>query len=234
MSEKAENSVSDDSTSKTEQARALYRQWIKEGFDFRNSDERNKKIREFCKSKGWSYESAKSIFHYARDQVLKEQGIDPKIYNVKPIPTKYKKKTGQIETTITPKPKVDPEKKPEEKILGEKITIGSGYSLDVIGNFFVIPVQIIHARNPNFLPLTDQEKQNLAESWKPIFDKYLAESNNGILLFLPAIVTTLGVLSVRLDSLKAPEDKKPDQKQKKPEDKKPDEKKPDWIEGVEK
>jgi len=197
-------------STKSEQAREFFRSLVADGFDFRNSDARIQKIKDFCTSKKWNYDSDRAIFYEAFRKVLKEQGIDPRKFEIKPKSTKYSS-SEKINVTVEPKPKgvlyegseAPKQEAPKEQKQEQAQT---SLSIDTISNLFDVPVNIVNIRYPKFKKLTPEEKKSLGESWKPIFDKYL-NIDSKFAIWIAPVITTLGILASRADAfVKSKED----------------------------
>ena len=109
----------------------------------------------------------------------------------KPITTQELKETGQESA---------PQTEPQQ---------AAYYTAENVAIVFDTMFNLLHTRYPACSKLSMDEKRNIGESWRPIFDKYLADKGG---IWIAPILATVPILLVRVAEynreLKADEMKK--------------------------
>ena len=180
--------------------------------DLRNSDQRNAAVNEFLanpenKKAGWK-QADKRFFRLSLDKVFRERGISPHAKNIKPISQTTQKQAGSMRMNIKtdekkvhgtqPKPitsqelqqtghEATQEESPQEQ--------AAYYTAENVAVVFDTMFNMLHARYPACSKLSIEEKRNIGEAWRPIFDKYLADKGG---MWIAPILATAPVLLVRV------------------------------------
>jgi|TARA_R110002020_G_scaffold466805_1_gene689776 hypothetical protein len=180
--------------------------------DIRNSDARNKLVNEFLANPenikaGWK-KADRRFFRLSLDKIFRERGISSHSKGVKPIPQKSQQKSGSLNMNIkTDEKKVmqtgapaavptsDQLKESGAEAQAAQIPEAAYYSAENVAIIFDTMFNILHARYPECSKLTMDEKRNLGESWRPIFDKYLSDKGG---IWVMPILATAPVLLQRI------------------------------------
>ena len=96
----------------------------------------------------------------------------------KPITSQELQQTGQEATQ---------EETPQEQ--------AAYYTAENVAVVFDTMFNMLHARYPACSKLTPEEKRNIGEAWRPIFDKYLADKGG---IWIAPILATAPVILVRV------------------------------------
>jgi len=193
---------------KSQIARDFWRKIFDENkIDLRNSDQRNAAVNEFLNNPanikaGWK-KADRRFFRLSLDKVFRERGISPHTKNIKPIPQTTQKQSGSMRMNVkTDEKKVhkiatsqelqqsgQEAQEIQQKAQDEEIQLASYYTAENVAVVFDTMFNLLHARYPECSKLTLEEKRNLGESWRPIFDKYLSDKGGiwvmPILAFVP-------------------------------------------------
>ena len=179
--------------------------------DLRNSDKRNAAVNEFLENPenikaGWK-KSDRRFFRLSLDKIFKERGISPHTKNIKPIPQTTQKQAGSMRMNIkTDEKKVHatqpkPITSQELQETGQEATQESApqeqaayYTAENVAVVFDTMFNLLHARYPACSKLTAEEKRNIGEAWRPIFDKYLADKGG---MWIAPILATAPIVLVR-------------------------------------
>ena len=121
----------------------------------------------------------------------------------KPITTAELKQTGQ-ESSATPEQQA------------------AYYTAENVAIVFDTMFNLLHARFPECSKLSFEEKRNLGESWRPIFDKYLSDKGG---IWVMPVLATVPVLLVRAAEINTAKKANEMKKDFFPDDKDKDEKK---------
>ena len=82
----------------------------------------------------------------------------------------------------------------QQKAQDEEIQLASYYTAENVAVVFDTMFNLLHARYPECSKLTIEEKRNLGESWRPIFDKYLSDKGG---IWIAPVLALAPVLLVR-------------------------------------
>ena len=191
----------------------------------RNSDKRNAAVNEFLanpenKKAGWK-QADKRFFRLSLDKIFRERGISSHKANIKPISQTTQKQAGSMRMNIKTDEKKVHETKPKPITTQELQDTGQEsapqtepeqaayYTAENVAVVFDTIFNILHTRYPACSKLSLDEKRNIGESWRPIFDKYLADKGG---IWIAPILATVPILLVRVAEynreLKADEMKK--------------------------
>jgi hypothetical protein len=179
--------------------------------DLRNSDKRNAAVNEFLENpqnikSGWK-KSDRRFFRLSLDKIFRERGISSHSKNIKPIAQTAQKQAGSMRMNIkTDEKKVhDSKPKPittqELQQTGQEATQqtpqqqAAYYTAENVAVVFDTIFNLLHARYPACSKLSIDEKRNVGESWRPIFDKYLADKGG---IWIAPILALVPVLLVRV------------------------------------
>ncbi len=180
--------------------------------DLRNSDQRNAAVNSFLanpenKKAGWK-QADKRFFRLSLDKIFRERGISPHAKNIKPISQTTQKQAGSMRMNIktdekkvhTSQPK--PITSQELQQTGQEATQeetpqeqAAYYTAENVAVVFDTMFNMLHARYPACSKLTPEEKRNIGEAWRPIFDKYLADKGG---IWIAPILATAPVILVRV------------------------------------
>ena len=184
--------------------------------DLRNSDERNAAVNSFLqdpenKKAGWR-QADKRFFRLSLDKIMRERGISAHSKGIKPIPQQSQKTTGGFKMNIKTDEKkshAPPQEKPittqELKQTGQESSAtpeqqAAYYTAENVAIVFDTMFNLLHARFPECSKLSFEEKRNLGESWRPIFDKYLSDKGG---IWVMPVLATVPVLLVRAAEINA-------------------------------
>jgi len=180
--------------------------------DLRNSDKRNAAVNEFLANPenikaGWK-KSDRRFFRLSLDKIFRERGISSHSKNIKPITQTAQKQAGSMRMNIkTDEKKVHTtQAKPittqelqqsgqEAKQQGAPEQQAAYYTAENVAVIFDTMFNLLHARYPACSKLSPDEKSNIGESWRPIFDKYLADKGG---IWIAPILATVPILLVRV------------------------------------
>ena len=198
---------------KSQIARDFWREILdKNTIDLRNSDARNELVNSFLadpdnKKSGWKQRD-KRFFRLSLDKIFRERGISSHQKGIKPVPQKSQQTAGSMRMNIQTdeKPKIPSGAIPKSKELkehGQEATQqinplaqqAAYYTAENVAIVFDTMFNLLNARYPECTKLTFEEKRNLGESWRPIFDKYLGDRGG---IWVMPILATLPVLLVRV------------------------------------
>ena len=196
---------------KSQIARDFWRKIFDENIiDLRNADARNKAVREFLANpanKTWRQKDRR-FFRLGFDAIARERNFDMHKIGVKPIPKTMQKQAGSMRMNIKTDEKKIPSglSKPHEitaqelKQSGTEATQGAQqaaayYSAENVAVIFDTMFSLLHARYPSCSKLTLQEKNNLGETWRPIFDKYLSDKGG---IWVMPLLATIPILLIRV------------------------------------
>ena len=207
-------------------ARDFWRKIFDENkIDLRNSDKRNAAVNDFLanpenKKAGWR-QADKRFFRLSLDKIFRERGISSHKANIKPISQTTQKQAGSMRMNIKTDEKKVHEAKPQTITTKELTETGQEsapqtepqqaayYTAENVAVVFDTIFNILHTRYPACSKLSLDEKRNIGESWRPIFDKYLADKGG---IWIAPILATVPILLVRVAEynreLKADEMKK--------------------------
>lgn len=173
---------------------------LDDDYDFSYASKRREAMHTFCelhKDKGFKPEIIRTYFRKILTKCLREKGQDPR-------PTGAGKKglrfVPDMQAYIQPEPQPEaysPEKVPEEqeqKPLALKPII-ENISNESIGAFFAGLFFFLKIWYTELEGLTEQEKESLAEMWKPAFQKYLSEK---FALIVVPTIATIGMFAPKL------------------------------------
>ena len=198
---------------KSQIARDFWRKIFDENkIDLRNSDKRNAAVNEFLANPenikaGWK-KADRRFFRLSLDKIFKERGISPHTKNIKPIAQTTQKQAGSMRMNIrTDEKKVHATQQPkpittqELQETGQEATQqdtpqeqAAYYTAENVAVVFDTMFNLLHARYPACSKLTIEEKRNLGESWRPIFDKYLSDKGG---IWIAPVLALAPVLLVR-------------------------------------
>ena len=184
--------------------------------DLRNSDQRNAAVNEFLanpenKKAGWK-QADKRFFRLSLDKIMRERGINAHSKGIKPIPQKKQKQSGSMHMNIkTDEKKVHEQPKTvtsqdlaetgtEAQQQNELATQAAYYTAENVAIVFDTMFNLLHARYPECSKLTFEEKRNLGECFRPIFDKYFGDKGG---IWVMPILALLPVLLVRMAEMNA-------------------------------
>ena len=179
--------------------------------DLRNSDKRNAAVNEFLENPtnikaGWK-KSDRRFFRLSLDKIFRERGISSHSKNIKPIAQTAQKQAGSMRMNIkTDEKKVhDSKPKPittqELQRTGQEATQqapeqqAAYYTAESVAVIIDTAFNLLHARYPSCSKLSLDEKRNLGEAFRPIFDKYLSDKGG---IWLAPILALVPVLLVRV------------------------------------
>ena len=180
--------------------------------DLRNSDKRNAAVNEFLENpqnikSGWK-KSDRRFFRLSLDKIFRERGISSHSKNIKPIAQTAQKQAGSMRMNIkTDEKKVHTtQAKPittqelqqtgqEAKQQAAPEQQAAYYTAENVAIIFDTMFNLLHARYPACSKLSPDEKSNIGESWRPIFDKYLANKGG---IWIAPILALAPVLLVRV------------------------------------
>ncbi len=184
--------------------------------DLRNSDQRNAAVNDFLanpenKKAGWK-QADKRFFRLSLDKIMRERGINAHSKGIKPIPQKNQKQSGSMHMNIkTDEKKVHEQPKTitseqlaetgtEAQQQNELATQAAYYTAENVAIVFDTMFNLLHARYPECSKLTFEEKRNLGESFRPIFDKYFGDKGG---IWVMPVLALLPVLLVRMAEMNA-------------------------------
>jgi predicted amino acid-binding ACT domain protein len=198
---------------KSEISRNFWRQIFDENkIDLRNSDKRNAAVNEFLENPqnikaGWK-KADRRFFRLSLDKIFRERGISSHSKNIKPITQTAQKQAGSMRMNIkTDEKKVHTtQAKPittqelqqtgqEAKQQAAPEQQAAYYTAENVAVIFDTMFNLLHARYPACSKLSPDEKSNIGESWRPIFDKYLADKGG---IWIAPILATVPILLVRV------------------------------------
>jgi predicted amino acid-binding ACT domain protein len=207
-------------------ARDFWRKIFDENkIDLRNSDKRNAAVNDFLanpenKKAGWK-QADKRFFRLSLDKIFRERGISSHKANIKPISQTTQKQAGSMRMNIKTDEKKVHEAKPQTITTQELKETGQEsapqtepqqaayYTSENVAIVFDTMFNLLHTRYPACSKLSMDEKRNIGESWRPIFDKYLADKGG---IWIAPILALTPVVLVRVAEynreLKADEMKK--------------------------
>ena len=207
-------------------ARDFWRKIFDENkIDLRNSDKRNAAVNDFLanpenKKAGWR-QADKRFFRLSLDKIFRERGISSHKANIKPISQTTQKQAGSMRMNIKTDEKKVHEAKPKPITTQELQQSGQEsapqtepqqaayYTAENVAVVFDTMFNLLHTRYPACSKLSLEEKRNIGESWRPIFDKYLADKGG---IWIAPILALTPVVLVRVAEynreLKADEMKK--------------------------
>ena len=180
--------------------------------DLRNSDKRNAAVNEFLENPqnikaGWK-KSDRRFFRLSLDKIFRERGISSHSKNIKPITQTAQKQAGSMRMNIkTDEKKVHTtQAKPittqelqqsgqEANQQGAPQQQAAFYTAENVAVIFDTMFNLLHARYPACSKLSPDEKSNIGESWRPIFDKYLADKGG---IWIAPILATVPIVLVRV------------------------------------
>ena len=187
---------------KSQVARDFWRRIFDDNkIDLRNSDERNAAVNEFLNNAenikaGWK-KADRRFFRLSLDKIFRERGVSSHTKGVKPISQTAQKQTGSMRMNIKTDEKKVHEQKPQAittqdlQKTGQEATQqapeeqAAYYTAENVAVVFDTVFNLLHTRYPACSKLTIDEKRNIGESWRPIFDKYLA--NKGGIWIAPCL-----------------------------------------------
>jgi hypothetical protein len=186
--------------------------------DLRNSDQRNAAVNSFLaneenKKAGWK-QADKRFFRLSLDKIMRERGISAHSKGIKPIPQTNQKQSGTMRMNIkTDEKKVHEKPKPvtsqelaetgteaKQQEQQELATQAAYYTAENVAIVFDTMFNLLSARYPECSKLTFEEKRNLGESWRPIFDKYLSDKGG---IWVMPILSLVPVMLVRMAEMNA-------------------------------
>ena len=180
--------------------------------DLRNSDKRNAAVNEFLENpqnikSGWK-KSDRRFFRLSLDKIFRERGISSHSKNIKPIAQTAQKQAGSMRMNIKTDEKKVHDSKPKPITTQELQRTGQEanqqaapeqqaayYTAENVAIVFDTIFNLLHARYPACSKLSIDEKRNIGESWRPIFDKYLADKGG---IWIAPILATVPILLVRV------------------------------------
>ena len=180
--------------------------------DLRNSDKRNAAVNEFLENPtnikaGWK-KSDRRFFRLSLDKIFRERGISSHSKNIKPIAQTAQKQAGSMRMNIKTDEKKVHDSKPKPITTQELQRTGQEanqqaapeqqaayYTAENVAIVFDTIFNLLHARYPACSKLSIDEKRNIGESWRPIFDKYLANKGG---IWIAPILALAPVLLVRV------------------------------------
>jgi len=207
-------------------ARDFWRKIFDENkIDLRNSDKRNAAVNSFLadpenKKAGWK-QADKRFFRLSLDKIFRERGISSHKANIKPISQTTQKQAGSMRMNIKTDEKKVHEAKPKPITTQELQQTGQEsapqtepeqaayYTAENVAIVFDTMFNLLHTRYPACSKLSLEEKRNIGEACRPIFDKYLADKGG---IWIAPILALTPVVLVRVAEynreLKADEMKK--------------------------
>ena len=161
--------------------------------DLRNSDKRNAAVTSFLENPenikaGWK-KTDRRFFRLSLDKIFRERGISSHSKGIKPIAQTNQKQSGSMRMNIkTDEKKVHEQAKTitseqlaetgtEAQQQNDLVTQAAYYTAENVAIVFDTMFNILHARYPECSKLTFEEKRNLGECFRPIFDKYLGDKH---------------------------------------------------------
>jgi len=210
--------------------------------DLRNSDQRNAAVNEFLANPenikaGWK-KSDRRFFRLSLDKIMRERGISAHSKGIKPIPQTNQKQSGSMRMNIkTDEKKVHEQAKTitseqlaetgteAQQQQSELATQAAYYTAENVAIVFDTMFNLLHARYPECSKLTFEEKRNLGESWRPIFDKYLSDKGG---IWVMPILSLVPVVLVRMAEMNAAKKEREMKEDFGIDDKDPEKKKGGW------
>ena len=202
---------------KSQISRDFWRQIFDENkIDLRNADKRNAAVNAFLENPenikaGWK-KTDRRFFRLSLDKIFRERGISSHSKGIKPISQTNQKQTGSMRMNIkTDEKKVHEQAKTitseqlaetgtEAQQQNELVTQAAYYTAENVAVVFDTMFNLLHARYPECSKLTFEEKRNLGESFRPIFDKYLGDKGG---IWVMPILALLPVILVRAAEMNA-------------------------------
>ena len=203
---------------KSQISRDFWRQIFDENkIDLRNADKRNAAVNAFLenpenKKAGWK-KTDRRFFRLSLDKIFRERGISSHTKGVKPIAQINKKQSGSMHMNIkTDEKKVHENAKTitsehlaesgteAQQQQNELATQAAYYTAENVAVVFDTMFNLLHARYPECSKLTFEEKRNLGECFRPIFDKYFGDKGG---IWVMPILALLPVLLVRMAEMNA-------------------------------
>ena len=202
---------------KSQISRDFWRQIFDENkIDLRNSDQRNAAVNSFLadpenKKAGWK-QADKRFFRLSLDKIMRERGISAHSKGIKPIPQTNQKQSGSMRMNIkTDEKKVHEQAKTitseqlaetgtEAQQKNELVTQAAYYTAENVAVVFDTMFNLLNARYPECSKLTFEEKRNLGECFRPIFDKYLGDKGG---IWVMPILSLVPVALVRMAEMNA-------------------------------
>ena len=204
---------------KSQISRDFWRQIFDENkIDLRNADKRNAAVNAFLanpenKKAGWK-QTDKRFFRLSLDKIFRERGISSHSKGIKPIAQQNQKQSGSMRMNIkTDEKKVHEQAKTitseqlaetgteaQQQQQNELATQAAYYTAENVAIVFDTMFNLLHARFPECSKLTFEEKRNLGESWRPIFDKYLSDKGG---IWVMPILSLVPVALVRMAEMNA-------------------------------
>ena len=187
---------------KSQVARDFWRRIFDDNkIDLRNSDERNAAVNEFLNNPenikaGWK-KADRRFFRLSLDKIFRERGVSSHTKGVKPISQSTQKQSGSMRMNIKTDEKKVHDQNPQAITTQELQKTGQEatqqapeeqaayYTAENVAVVFDTIFNLLHTRYPACSKLTLDEKRNIGESWRPIFDKYLA--NKGGIWIAPCL-----------------------------------------------
>jgi len=210
--------------------------------DLRNSDQRNAAVNEFLANPenikaGWK-KSDRRFFRLSLDKIMRERGISAHSKGIKPIPQTNQKQSGSMRMNIkTDEKKVHEQAKTitseqlaetgteAQQQQNELVTQAAYYTAENVAIVFDTMFNLLNARYPECSKLTFEEKRNLGESWRPIFDKYLSDKGG---IWVMPILSLVPVVLVRMAEMNAAKKEREMKEDFGIDDKDPEKKKGGW------
>ena len=203
---------------KSQISRDFWRQIFDENkIDLRNADKRNAAVNAFLenpenKTAGWK-KTDRRFFRLSLDKIFRERGISSHSKGIKPISQTNQKQTGSMRMNIkTDEKKVHENAKTitsehlaesgteAQQQQNELATQAAYYTAENVAVVFDTMFNLLHARYPECSKLTFEEKRNLGECFRPIFDKYFGDKGG---IWVMPILALLPVLLVRMAEMNA-------------------------------
>ena len=203
---------------KSQISRDFWRQIFDENkIDLRNADKRNAAVTAFLenpenKKAGWK-KTDRRFFRLSLDKIFRERGISSHSKGIKPISQTNQKQTGSMRMNIkTDEKKVHENAKTitsehlaesgteAQQQQNELATQAAYYTAENVAVVFDTMFNLLHARYPECSKLTFEEKRNLGECFRPIFDKYFGDKGG---IWVMPILALLPVLLVRMAEMNA-------------------------------
>ena len=227
---------------KSQISRDFWRQIFDENkIDLRNSDQRNAAVNSFLadpenKKAGWK-QADKRFFRLSLDKIMRERGISAHSKGIKPIPQTNQKQSGSMRMNIkTDEKKVHEQAKTitseqlaetgtEAQQKNELVTQAAYYTAENVAVVFDTMFNLLNARYPECSKLTFEEKRNLGECFRPIFDKYLGDKGG---IWVMPILALLPVILVRMAEMNAAKQEREMKKDFGIDEKDPEKKKGGW------
>ena len=203
---------------KSQISRDFWRQIFDENkIDLRNADKRNAAVNAFLENPenikaGWK-KTDRRFFRLSLDKIFRERGISSHSKGIKPISQTNQKQTGSMRMNIkTDEKKVHENAKTitsehlaesgteAQQQQNELVTQAAYYTAENVAVVFDTMFNLLHARYPECSKLTFEEKRNLGECFRPIFDKYFGDKGG---IWVMPILALLPVLLVRMAEMNA-------------------------------